>query len=97
MDCLTRNDVARIHRIFIFDEAESIHKFDLGDLSGAMGIEVSFDIGFGCCVPIDGLAGRFVDCRIAIELTITREIPQVKSGGGDLGHVDEVLKDDNKI
>lgn len=44
---LTRNNVARIHGILIFDEAEAIHELDLRDLAGAMGTEVSLDLGLG--------------------------------------------------
>lgn len=44
---LTRNDVARVHRILVFDKAESIHQLNLGNLTSAMGREVSFDIGLG--------------------------------------------------
>jgi hypothetical protein len=49
----TRNDVASIHSILIFDETKAIHKLDLGDLASSMSVEVGFDISFGCCV-IDG-------------------------------------------
>ena len=48
VDFLTRNDVARIHCILVFDESESIHKFNLGDFASAMRVEMSFNISFGC-------------------------------------------------
>lgn len=47
VDFLTRNDIARIHCIFVFDESETIHKFNLGDFASAMSVEVSFNISFG--------------------------------------------------
>jgi hypothetical protein len=43
----TRDNIASIHRILVLDEAEAVHEFDLGDLSGAMGIEVGLDISLG--------------------------------------------------
>lgn len=44
---LTRNNVARIHGILILNEAEAIHELDLRNLAGAMGTEVSLDLGLG--------------------------------------------------
>lgn len=44
---LTRNDIASIHRILVFDEAKTVHQFDLGDFASAMGREVSLDISLG--------------------------------------------------
>lgn len=41
------NDIARIHRILVLDEAEAIHELDLCDLSGAMGRKVRLDISLG--------------------------------------------------
>jgi len=41
------NYIAGIHRIFVFNESEAIHKLDLGDFSSAMSVEVRLDIGFG--------------------------------------------------
>ena len=42
---LTWNDIASIHGILVLNEAEAIHKLDLGDLAGAMGVEVVLNIG----------------------------------------------------
>jgi hypothetical protein len=39
------DDVAGIHGILVFDEAEAVHQLDLGDLTGAVGLEVTFDLG----------------------------------------------------
>jgi hypothetical protein len=44
---LTRNDITGIHGILVFDEPEAIHELDLGDLSGAMSVEMGLDISFG--------------------------------------------------
>ena len=44
----TRNHVACIHGVFVLDEAEAIHELDLGNLAGAMGVEVILDISLGC-------------------------------------------------
>ena len=44
---LTRNDITRIHRIAVLDEAEAIHEFDLSDLTGAMALEVVLNIRLG--------------------------------------------------
>jgi hypothetical protein len=44
---LTRNDITGIHSILIFDESEAIHKLDLGDLSGAMTVEMRLNIRLG--------------------------------------------------
>ena len=54
---LTRNNIARIHRILVFDEAESIHQLNLGNLASAMGREVSFDVGLGSWLRALVLAG----------------------------------------
>jgi len=43
-----RNDIAGIHRILILNETEAVHELDLGDLSGAMSVEVALDICLGC-------------------------------------------------
>jgi len=45
----TGNHIAGIHSILVFDESEAIHELDLGDLSGAMSVEVSLDISLGSC------------------------------------------------
>lgn len=45
---LTRNDIARIQSILVLDEAEPIHELDLGNLAGAMAVEVVLNIGLGC-------------------------------------------------
>lgn len=49
---LTWDDIARIHGIFVFDEAKAIHELDFGDLAGAMGVEVVLNIGLGSCITI---------------------------------------------
>jgi hypothetical protein len=46
---LTWDNVPGIHGILIFNKAEAIHEFDLGDLAGAMGRKVSLNIGFCGC------------------------------------------------
>jgi hypothetical protein len=46
---LTRNNIAGIHGILVFDEAKAIHHLHLCNFSGAMGRKVSFDIGLGSC------------------------------------------------
>ena len=43
----TRDNIARIHGVFVLDEAEAIHELDLGNLAGAMGVEVVLNIGLG--------------------------------------------------
>ena len=43
----TRYDISRIHGVFVLDEAEAIHKLNLGDLACAMSVEVVLDIGLG--------------------------------------------------
>jgi hypothetical protein len=43
----TGNHIAGIHSILVFDESEAIHELDLGDLSGAMSVEMGLDISFG--------------------------------------------------
>lgn len=43
----TRDNVARIHGVFVLDEAEAIHELDLGNLAGAMCVEVVLNIGLG--------------------------------------------------
>jgi hypothetical protein len=48
----TRNHIASIHSILVLDETKAIHELDLGDLAGAMSVEVGFDIGFGRCVTV---------------------------------------------
>jgi hypothetical protein len=45
--CHTRNDIARIHRIAVFDETKPIHELNLGDLASSMRLEMGFDIGLG--------------------------------------------------
>lgn len=42
----TRDNVARVHRIFVLNESEAIHELNLGDLASAMGGKVSLNIGF---------------------------------------------------
>lgn len=45
----TRDDVSRIHRIVILDEAEAIHELDLGDGSSLVSGKVFFDVRLGDC------------------------------------------------
>jgi hypothetical protein len=44
---LTRDNVAGIHGVLVFDETKAVHQLDFGDLAGTMGGEVGFDIGLG--------------------------------------------------
>jgi len=46
---LTRYDVARIHGIFVLDEAEAVHELDFGNLASAMSRKVTLNILFGDC------------------------------------------------
>jgi hypothetical protein len=41
------DDIPGIHGILVLDEAKTVHKLDLGNLTGAMGREVSLNIGLG--------------------------------------------------
>ena len=43
----TRYNIARIHGVFVLNKAEAIHELDLGNLTGAMGVEVVLNIGLG--------------------------------------------------
>lgn len=45
----TWDDITRIHGVLVLDEAEAIHELDLGNLAGAMGVEVVLNIGLGSC------------------------------------------------
>jgi hypothetical protein len=45
----TGYNVTSVHGIFILDKAESIHQFDLCDLSRAMAAKVLFNILLRCC------------------------------------------------
>ena len=44
----TRDNIARIHVVFVLDESEAVHELDLGNLAGAMGVEMVLNIGLGC-------------------------------------------------
>jgi hypothetical protein len=44
---LTRDDVTRVHCVLILDEAKAVHELDLGDLTGAMGVEMGLDLSLG--------------------------------------------------
>jgi hypothetical protein len=44
---LTRNDVAGVHGVLVFEEAEAVHELDLGDLTSSMAGKVVLDIGLG--------------------------------------------------
>lgn len=46
---LTWDNVSSVHRIFVLDEAKAVHELDLGNLAGAMGVEVVLNIGLGSC------------------------------------------------
>ena len=49
----TWHDIARVHRVFVLDEAEAIHQLDLGDLTRAMGVEMVLNIGLcSCSAPV---------------------------------------------
>ena len=81
---LTRNNVTGIHGILVFDESEAIHELDLGDLSGAMSVEVGLDISLGgwerSVMFLDNnKLGSVKSQRIMrqIFLTISRKIAQV--------------------
>ena len=47
MGTLTWDDISCIHGIFILDETETIHKFDLCYFACAMRVEVVFNLLFG--------------------------------------------------
>lgn len=42
----SRDDIPSVHGILVLNEAESIHKLDLGDLACAMGREVRLNVCF---------------------------------------------------
>lgn len=41
----TWNNITRVHRVLVFDEAETIHQLDFHNFAGAMGTEVILDVG----------------------------------------------------
>lgn len=43
----TWNHVTGVKRILVLDEAKTIHELDLGNLAGAMGVEVVLNVGLG--------------------------------------------------
>jgi len=43
----SRHNVARVHWVLVFDEAESIHELDLGYLSGSVGSKVRLQVRLG--------------------------------------------------
>lgn len=45
----TGHDVAGIHGVLVLNEAEAIHKLNLGNLARAMGVEMILNIGLGSC------------------------------------------------
>lgn len=56
---LTRYDVARVHGIFVLDEAEAVHEFDFGNLASAMSRKVTLNILLGdCTMKVPELAMR---------------------------------------
>ena len=46
---LTWNNITCIQRVFVLDEAKSIHELDLCDLSSPMSIEMVLNFLFGGC------------------------------------------------
>jgi hypothetical protein len=52
----TRYDIARVHGVLVLDEPKAIHKLNLGDLAGAMGVEVVLNIGLGSYIHMVQLA-----------------------------------------
>jgi hypothetical protein len=46
---LTRDNIASIHGILVFDESKSVHELDLGDLSCAVSVEMCLDLSFRSC------------------------------------------------
>jgi hypothetical protein len=46
---LTRNNIAGIHGVLVFDETEAVHQLDLGDVASTMGRKMGLDIGLGDC------------------------------------------------
>ena len=43
----TGNHIAGIHSILVLNESEAIHELDLGDLPGAVSVEMGLDISLG--------------------------------------------------
>lgn len=79
---LTGNDITGIHGILVFDESETIHELDLGDLPGAMGVEMIFNISFGGCRGISKAERSIPSAQNQQQSadtlhTISREITQV--------------------
>lgn len=87
---LTRNDITGIHGILVFDESEAIHELDLGDLSGAMSVEMRLDIGLGSYELVSKTGhsenARRLEDRCNNLHTISREITQVQPGRRHLRH-----------
>ena len=52
----TRDDVTCVHLILVFDEAEAIHELDLGNLAGAMGVEMVLNVRLGSYIQTVQLA-----------------------------------------
>ena len=52
----TRNHIARVHRVLVLNETEAIHELNLGDLAGAMGVEVVLNIGLSSYIHMVQLA-----------------------------------------
>lgn len=44
---LTWNNITRVHRILVLNEAEATHELDLSDLASAMAVKVLFDVLLG--------------------------------------------------
>lgn len=97
---LTWDNIPGIHGILVLNEAEAVHELDLGNLTGAMGREVSLDIGLGswrrapvsagtCCCWCGRRRSerRSLAAACRVELTIPGQVAQVEAGGRHLGHV----------
>lgn len=59
------DNITSIHGIFVFNEAEAIHELNLGDLAGAMGVEVVLNVGLGSgSREIAQVEARVADTRV---------------------------------
>lgn len=56
--------ITRVHGIFVLDEAKAIHELDLGNLAGAMGVEVVLNVGLGSIAwEVPEIEPRVADAR----------------------------------
>jgi hypothetical protein len=53
VDRLTRYNIARVHGVFVLDEAEAVHQLDFRNLTRPMSTEVFFDVLLGNCQSLD--------------------------------------------